>query len=133
MADSDGEGDTYNVESTNQSGGITAGKINVYNLQHGWRDINQMPQVQQILLSNLSEFKDRPFKCTAAMGDEEAHNFAHQLCAWLRANGFTVDDFVSQTTFNEPIPAFSYQFEGQNDEIVLVKAGNQNSTVGQGG
>lgn len=133
MTNSDGKGDTYNIKSTDQSGGITAGKINVYNLQPGWRDINQMPQIQQILVRNLAPHKDRPFKCTAVMGDEEAHNFAHQLRDWLRANGFAVEDFVSQSVFTEPQPAISYQFEGKNDETVLVKAGNQNSQIRPGG
>jgi hypothetical protein len=132
MTDEKKLGDTYNVSSTNQSGGITAGRINVYNQQPGWRDINAMPNLEKMLLHNLSQFRARNFKVTAVWGDEEAHNFAHQLRDWLRANGFTVEDFVSQSAFTAPQPAISYQFEGANDETVLLKAGNQNSTVRPG-
>jgi hypothetical protein len=119
-------GDTFSVTSHNQQGGITAGQINFHG-QPGWRDINQLPNLQKQLENELNQYRNRTFLFTAVMGDEEAHQFAHQLRDWFKGMGFAVEEFVSQSVFTAPQPAISYQFEG--DDKILVKAGNQNSPL----
>ena len=119
MSNKKNAGDTYNVTSHGQSGGITAGVVNIGPQD---RDLSVMPDVQKILLDNVSGFKSRSFRVQAQMGNPESYNFALQLQVFLRANGFVVEDFISEGAGGKP-PPVSYHFEGEKDEKVVVVAG----------
>ena len=73
MTNKKNTGDTYNVTSHDQSGGITAGVVNIGAQD---RDLSTMPDVEKILLNNVSQYKDRPFCVQAQMGNPESYNFA---------------------------------------------------------
>ena len=119
MTNKENTGDTYNVTSHDQSGGITAGVVNIGAQD---RDLNMMPNAQKSLLSNVSQYKDRAFRVQAQMGNPESYNFALQIRAFLRSNGFAVEEFISEAAGGKP-PPISYHFEGENEEKVVVVAG----------
>ncbi|MCP4491521.1 MAG: hypothetical protein GY820_30045 [Gammaproteobacteria bacterium] len=86
----------FNVTSNNQSGGITAGVVNVgpqpRNIDTGL--VNQL----QLMLPD----KTKTVTLTAVMGDGEAFSFATQIKNFLVERGYEVNG-VNQSVFNAPV------------------------------
>jgi len=86
----------FNVSSTNQSGGITAGVVNV----------GPKPrQVDAGLISKLQQMlpdKTKKVTVTSVMGDGEAFDFATQIKDVLVKQGYDVNG-VNQSVFTVPI------------------------------
>lgn len=91
-------GDTYNVNTTNQSGGLTAGRIDQVNIAPGQRTIGDDLKAQLLGLP-----RDKPIDIVAVMGDSEALCLAIEVNAFLRANGFETPHptNVSQAVFTD--------------------------------
>lgn len=90
-----------NVFSYGQSGGITAGTVNIGPIP---RSLSQ-PRMDQ-LKKQISEQlpKDKPIIVVAVAGDSEALDFAYEILSYLKGNGFSVkSDEVSQIYFKGPV------------------------------
>jgi hypothetical protein len=92
----------FNVASHNQSGGITAGVVNV-GPQPRKIDAGLMSQLTQILPE-----KTKKVTVTTIMGDGEAFAFATQIKDYLVQQGYDVNG-VNQAVFSEPL--FGQQFD----------------------
>lgn len=88
-------GDTFNVRSHNQAGGITAGQVFIGG---GQRTLDS--GTRQQLLQNLP--KSDTVNVAAALGDAEAFNFAAEIKAFLESQGYTVTG-VDQCVWMPPV------------------------------
>jgi len=86
----------FNVTSNNQSGGITAGVVNV-EPQTRHIDAVLVNQLQQILPD-----KTKTVTVTSVMGDGEAFSFATQIKDFLVQQGYDVNG-VNQSIFTAPV------------------------------
>jgi len=86
----------FHVTSKNQSGGITAGVVNV-GQQPRKVDAGLIRKLQQMLPD-----KAKTVTVTAVMGDGEAFNFATQIKDVLMKQGYDVNG-VNQAVFSAPI------------------------------
>ncbi len=82
---SDDKSDTYNVKSVNQTGGITAGKINIGPQP---RNLDREILLQRQLLEELAPYRESGVVLRVNMGDTEADAFARQIAVFLIDNGF---------------------------------------------
>lgn len=86
----------FNVTSNNQSGGITAGVVNVgpkpRNIDAGLRK-----QLKQMLPDKIKRVT-----VTSVMGDGEAFSFATQIKNFLEQQGYEVNG-VNQSVFTAPV------------------------------
>lgn len=80
--------EVYNVESINQSGGITAGKIENLNIGSSPRKLTAGMAKQ--LGEELASDKEKEITVSAMMGDAEAINFAYEIKDYLKTNGWNV-------------------------------------------
>lgn len=120
-------GESYNVTSHNQTGGVTAGKVTI-NLQPGWRDLSKAPaEFKRELLQELTPHKGRRMVLTATMGDTEAVVFAEQLIAYLRSEGFNVKDKPNQAITHPPYKALVLGGVDEKSGDYNVYVGNQNN------
>jgi hypothetical protein len=85
------------VTSHNQSGGITAGTVNI-----GTPPARQMTQQMEAQLRQLVPTSNK-VTVTAVMGDGEAFAFAQEITSWLRANGWAQVEGVNQAVFSQPV------------------------------
>jgi hypothetical protein len=92
----------FNVTSHYQSGGITAGVVNV-GPQPRKIDAGLMNQLRQILPD-----KTKKVTVTTIMGDSEAFAFATQIKDYLVQQGYEVNG-VNQAVFSGPV--FGQQFD----------------------
>lgn len=88
------------VTSHNQSGGITAG---IVNLGPQRRDLD-LPDFDGLKAQIQRELpRDKPLTVTAVMGDGEAAEFAVQIHKYLTAEGFKMTETgISQGMFSTP-------------------------------
>ncbi len=86
----------FNVTSNNQSGGITAGVVNV-GPQPRNIDTGLVNQLQRMLPD-----RTKTVTLTAVMGDGEAFSFATQIKNFLVERGYEVNG-VNQSVFNAPV------------------------------
>jgi hypothetical protein len=87
-----------NVTSYNQSGGITAHTVNVGATARRITDPRAAPLKEQILRELP---KDKPITILAVMGDTEAIQFAYDIHAFMKENGFNMKEpnGISQGVF----------------------------------
>lgn len=78
-------GDTYNVHSENQSGGVTAGKIE--NLHIGPQKRKITETFQNELLAKFPD-KNVKFFVESIFGDEESAQFAEQVYSFMDSAGY---------------------------------------------
>lgn len=86
-----------NVTSNNQSGGITANQVNI-----GAIPRNLDYETQNQLLTIIKK-KDEPIDISSVMGDAEAFRYANQINDFLKTQGYSKVDGVSQAIFSKPI------------------------------
>lgn len=88
------------------------------------RDIDS-PRAAPLRSQMLSEIpRDKPITVTAIMGDTESIQFATQILAFLKANGFTLkENGISQAVFDKPVKGIALQKE-QNGELTLIVGAN---------
>ena len=84
------------ITSINQSGGITAGTVNIGNPTRTITDQNKA-----FLQEHLP--KDAPVTVVCTMGDGEAHSFANDILNWLQANGYSNAKGVDQAVWSQPV------------------------------
>ncbi len=101
----------FNVNSHNQSGGITAGIVNL-GLQPRKLDNTSAAQLTQ----NLS--KHKKIKITSVMGDQEAFNFGHQILSYLKENGYEAEG-VNQAIYSQPVVG-QFIENGESDSIDII-------------
>jgi len=77
---------TFNVNSYNQQGGITAGQVNIGKVK---RRIS--PAFAAQTLDFAHKYQGRKIRVISAMGDAESFNFATQIKSLLEFNGYKVD------------------------------------------
>ncbi len=100
----------YNVTSSNQNGGITAGVVNIG------------PQPRKLGSQDLSRLVDAfpdktsPITITAVMGDQEAFQYATQFKTSLEQRGYTING-VNQAMYAQPIQRVSI-FLGDRSIVV---------------
>jgi hypothetical protein len=85
---------TY-VTSHNQSGGITAGTVNI-----GPQPRHMNAQLEAGLRQNVPT--SVLVRVVAVMGDGEAFAFAQEIHAWLKANGWPRVEGVDQAVYSQP-------------------------------
>jgi hypothetical protein len=88
---------SVNVTSNNQSGGITANQVNIGAIPRTLDD-----KTQNQLLTILKK-KDEPIDISSVMGDAEAFRYANQINDFLKTQGYSQVDGVSQSVFSKPI------------------------------
>lgn len=86
-----------NVTSNNQNGGITANQVNIGSIPRNL-DMNTQRQLQLFL-----SVKDEKIDINSVMGDAESFQFANQINDYLKSQGFTKVDGVSQSVFTKPV------------------------------
>jgi hypothetical protein len=86
-----------NVTSNNQSGGITANQVNIGAIPRNLDD-----KTQNQLLTIIKK-KDEPIDISSVMGDAEAFRYANQINDFLKTQGYSKVDGVSQAIFSKPI------------------------------
>jgi hypothetical protein len=86
-----------NVTSNNQSGGITANQVNIGAIPRNLDD-----KTQNELLTIIKK-KDEPIDISSVMGDAEAFRYANQINDFLKTQGYSKVDGVSQAIFSKPI------------------------------
>jgi hypothetical protein len=106
-----------NVTSHNQSGGITAHTVNVGPAP---RNINA-PESASLKAQMLRDLpRDKEITVMALMGDVEAAEFALQIHAFLKENGFKLkEDGISQGVFTRPPRGLSFN---SDDNTFVVGA-----------
>jgi hypothetical protein len=91
-----------NITSNNQRGGITAHTVNVGPQQRTIAINDTQSDVARGILNTIPRTSN--IELHALMGDQEALNFAWQIMAWLRANGYTIgDENPHVSMFTQPI------------------------------
>lgn len=90
-----GGGNIFNVHSHNQSGGITAGQVNIGPQK---RHLNDQHKSQ--LKGSLD--RSRAVRVDALLGNAEAMEFATAIANWLRNEGYEVDG-VNQVVWSGPV------------------------------
>ncbi len=83
------------VVSNWQSGGITAHTVNF-----GSRPRVLDENLKREILTRLP--RDKPIQVTTVMGDAEALRFAHEIHAFMKANGLPLMGGIYQATFAKP-------------------------------
>jgi hypothetical protein len=112
----------YHVESNNQSGGITAGKIE--NLNIGSQPRKLTPEIVKQLEEELVNDREKEITVCAMMGDGEAISFANEIRDYLGDNGWNVgNDMIIHF-----IAASTRQYKSL--EIIDKKDGNIDLVVG---
>ena len=104
-----------NVTSNNQNGGITANQVNIGSMPRTL-DINTERQ----LLSFLNSKNER-IDINSVMGDAESFQFANQINDFLKSQGFTKVDGVSQSVFSKPVVG---QFMNRDSAGVQILIGS---------
>ena len=84
----------FNVTSSHQSGGITAGQVNI-GPQPRKIDDNVRHQLRELVKARPGA----PISVTAVMGDGEAYGFAEQIKNFLESEGLTVDG-INQAVYS---------------------------------
>ncbi|TRX01200.1 hypothetical protein [Flavobacterium gawalongense] len=88
---------TVSVTSNNQSGGITANQVNIGAVP---RNLDEKTQNQ---LLGILKKKNELIGISSVMGDSEAFKYANQINDFLKSQGYTKVEGVSQSVFNKPI------------------------------
>ena len=94
---------TQNITSYNQSGGITAGVVNVAPAPRSLNNEAWAATLKSQILSQLP--KDKPIIVMAIAGDQEAMSLAQEIHAFLKENGFPLaeENGISQGFFSGPV------------------------------
>jgi hypothetical protein len=109
--------DNFNVNSYFQSGGITAGIVNVGRVPRQLTQANSGKMQQMI-----DHFPEAEFRVTAMLGDAESINFAHQILDFIRSLGRKAQGV------NKAVPmkrVTGVVFTPPRDNVVEVTVGNQ--------
>jgi hypothetical protein len=101
------------VSSQNQSGGITAGTVNIYG-QKQQRHLDQ----QGTSFPNSAKVS-----VAAVIGDGEAFAYAQEITDWMRSNGWTNVTGVNQAIFSGPV--FGQGISHKPDGSFDIQIGNQ--------
>ena len=116
----DEKGKTVHVTSYNQSGGITAGIVNLGPQQRSLSDARSNALKAQIL-SELSRTK--PITVICLLSDAEAYRFAAEIHTFLKSNGFQLtEDGISQGVFTPPPRGLSVDDRGDHLDFVVGSA-----------
>lgn len=107
---SDGKS-VYNVQSFNQSGGITAGQVNIGSQPRQLND-NLRGQLRNALP------RDKKVAVVSVMGDGEAFKFADEIKRFLEADGYNVSG-VDQAVYTGPVVGQNIQSRGDGLEVVI--------------
>jgi len=110
-------GDTFNVNSYGQQGGITAGQVNI-----GKQPRTLTPQSGAEMLRMLRDLTFTRIDLVAVMGDGEAFSLADQIKNYLAAKGFTVDG-ISQAVFAGPM--YDVGIIGPENGVLKIVVGHQ--------
>jgi hypothetical protein len=113
-AKDDKVGNNTYVTSNNQSGGITAGTVNIGPQPRKMDDqfgARLAPAIPKNVKVNVS----------AAFGDEEAFGFATEVTAWLRANGWEHVEGTGRAVYSKPI--LGIEVDTSNPNLIEVRVG----------
>ena len=109
----DDENNIFNVSSTNQSGGITAGQVNIGTQPRVLTDQNRAQ-----ILSIVEARNGAPISVTAVLGDGEAFQYAEQIKAFLESKGHQVKG-VNQAVYTGPMMGQSVNEEIDKVDFVI--------------
>lgn len=113
-------GERYNVESNNQVGGITVGKIGKVVLnQPKSRNLND--ELKQNLDNALFPFKNKynSIISMVAQGTSEGNGFVNEIKNYLVSKGWKIkDDEIKWTIFRDP--AFNIYVDSNEEELRLL-------------
>lgn len=109
---------TFNVTSNHQSGGITAGQININPPQ---RQLTEPLKTELLKLLETVSFKSIMIYSVAA--NNEAHQYAEQICKFLKSQNFDMQGHGTAMLFGkvEPIKLVLPNDEG----TVVIQVGPQ--------
>jgi len=113
---SDDDRKNININSFNQSGGITA-----YNVNIGQQDRKLNNTIGQQLIDEIENRPDKTIRVTAVMGDGEAFRFASQVKNFLEQNGYEPEG-VNQAVYSQPIKG---QILEEKDDSIDFIIGNK--------
>ena len=113
--DDDDNRNLFLVTSYDQSGGITAGQVNI---GQQFRQLNDRSKGQ--LRDVITAHPDTAIRVDAVMGDGEAFGLAEQVKAFLLAEGHEVDG-VDQVVYGSPVIGQSIVFE---NDLWVIRIGH---------
>jgi excinuclease UvrABC ATPase subunit len=113
---SDDDNKNININSYNQSGGITA-----YNVNIGPQDRKLTESTGQQLIDELKKRPDKEITVTAVMGDGEAFRFASQVKNFLTEKGYDPKG-VNQAVYTNPVEG---QIINEKDDKIDIIIGNK--------
>ena len=88
--------DNININSFNQSGGITAHTVNISPQR---RQLDQATKDQ--IIREIP--KSASIQVTSVMGDGEAFNYATEILNFLKSNNYLNVDGVNQGVYSQPV------------------------------
>ena len=103
------------VTSYNQSGGITAHTVN---MEKPGRHINDGLKQQ---LDSLLPKEKRPIVINSAISDRESYNFGAEIAAYLRGNGWSVEQL--QAMWSPPL--VGQRFRPEKDGRINIDIGSK--------
>ncbi|EKD25449.1 MAG: hypothetical protein ACD_80C00054G0002 [uncultured bacterium (gcode 4)] len=106
-------GDTFNVSSNNQQGGITAGQINIGNNQRHLSDEDIKSLIESISAQNPTLIK------ITSNSNMESYQYAKDVQQFLVSKGYNVEGVYQTMLAGGPI-GISTQSEGENIMGVYV-------------
>lgn len=104
-----GGGNIFNVHSHNQSGGISAGQVNI-GPQKRHLDDRQKNQLRGALDPS------RTVQVDALLGNAEAMDFATEITAWLKSEGYDVNG-VDQVVWSGPVGP--QQIDSSQNKVIV--------------
>lgn len=113
----------FNVSSTGQQGGITAGKINQLNVYNKPAPRELVQGYKDELNRIISKHSGLPLVIEVNSNDREAVNFGNQIYQYLVSAGYNVSEPDKIMMSSDPMPAFGYRV---NVGKLFIVIGSQN-------
>jgi hypothetical protein len=111
----DEKSSTFNVTSHNQSGGITAGVVNVGPRPRHFT-ANDAQQITQAIP------KGSDVTVTATMNSDEALAYAFEIYNWLKANGYPNVQGPNSAMWSQPVFGQSVRRNGDKFDVIIGTA-----------
>ncbi len=106
---------TPHVLSINQSGGITAGTVNI-----GPQDRHIDAALIAQLEAGIARFRPKEIRIQAIMNDAEADQFALEIHSYLKSKGHNVVGDVDWAMFSRPIRGMVMQQTKEGNIALLI-------------
>lgn len=114
----------FNVSSSNQQGGITAGQINI---NSGKQRRHLTEETKKDLTSHLANNKTKNMVIEVLLGDDEAYQYAAEIRDYLSSLGFNIEGGISRVIPHpsDPIIGDELRFDEKTGDFVRMRIGSR--------